>query len=122
MILMHTHMLWLTAVQTRVTIVEFLQQRGLFRGITDNTMRLAISSRSKDVIEPVLKPQWWVACKGMADASCEAVRKGDLEIVPKVSRKDLSGQHEVVAMALRCGCCISDAVLATGGAGAVPLP
>eukprot|EP00877_Chromochloris_zofingiensis_P001129 jgi/Chrzof1/11016/Cz05g20150.t1 len=69
--------------QTRVTIVEFLQQRGLFRGITDNTMRLAISSRSKDVIEPVLKPQWWVACKGMADASCEAVRKGDLEIVPK---------------------------------------
>jgi hypothetical protein len=47
-------------------------------------MRLGISSRSKDVIEPVLKPQWWVACKGMADQSCEAVRNGTLEIIPKV--------------------------------------
>ncbi|PNH02488.1 putative valine--tRNA ligase, cytoplasmic [Tetrabaena socialis] len=37
----------------------------------------------KDVIEPVLKPQWWVDCKDMAAASCTAVRDGTLEIIPK---------------------------------------
>ncbi len=39
--------------------------------------------RSKDVIEPVLKPQWWVSCQGMAAEACEAVRDGRLEIIPK---------------------------------------
>jgi valyl-tRNA synthetase len=65
-------------------VVSYLEGKGLFRGTHDNPMRLGISSRSKDVIEPVLKPQWWVACKGMADASCEAVHNGKLTIVPKV--------------------------------------
>jgi hypothetical protein len=39
----------------------------------------------QDVIEPVLKPQWWVNCKDMAAASCAAVRDGSLEIIPKAS-------------------------------------
>lgn len=38
-------------------MVDFLKEKGLFRGTADNAMRLGISSRSKDVIEPVLKPQ-----------------------------------------------------------------
>eukprot|EP00775_Hariotina_reticulata_P010346 gene10346-10503_t len=69
--------------KTRLTIVDFLKERGLYRGVTDNPMRLGISSRSKDVIEPLLKPQWWVACGDMAARSCQAVRDGDLEIIPK---------------------------------------
>ncbi|WIA29336.1 hypothetical protein OEZ86_011841 [Tetradesmus obliquus] len=67
----------------RVTVVDFLKEAGLYRGITDNPMRLGISSRSKDVIEPLLKPQWWVACGDMAARSCAAVRSGELEIIPK---------------------------------------
>jgi hypothetical protein len=43
--------------QARVTVVDFLKSKGLYRGIEDNAMRLGLSSRSKDVIEPVLKPQ-----------------------------------------------------------------
>lgn len=66
----------------RRTIVEFLKSKGLFRGVEDNPMRLGICSRSGDVIEPVLKPQWWVSCGGMAKAACDAVRNGDLRIVP----------------------------------------
>lgn len=64
--------------------MDFLKEKGLFRGTQDNQMRLGISSRSKDVIEPVLKPQWWVSCADMAARSCEAVRTGELEIIPKV--------------------------------------
>jgi valyl-tRNA synthetase len=69
--------------QARVTVVDYLREKGLFRGVDDNPMRLGLCSRSKDVIEPVLKPQWWVDCSGMAAEACAAVRDGRLEIVPK---------------------------------------
>lgn len=42
-----------------------------------------LPGRSKDVIEPVLKPQWWVDCQQMAADGCAAVRDGRLEIIPK---------------------------------------
>jgi valyl-tRNA synthetase len=71
-------------LQARITVVHFLKEAGLYRGVHDNPMRLGISSRSKDVIEPLLKPQWWVACSDMAARSCAAVRSGELEIIPKV--------------------------------------
>eukprot|EP01025_Chloroclados_australasicus_P060277 TRINITY_DN771_c5_g1_i1.p1 TRINITY_DN771_c5_g1~~TRINITY_DN771_c5_g1_i1.p1 ORF type:complete len:1316 (-),score=198.99 TRINITY_DN771_c5_g1_i1:331-4227(-) len=67
----------------RETVVKFLEEKGLLRGTQDNPMRLGLCSRSKDVIEPVLKPQWWVSCGGMAADACEAVRDGRLKIIPK---------------------------------------
>lgn len=51
-------------------------------------MRLGICSRSNDVIEPMVKPQWFVDCSGMAKEACEAVRDGRLEIMPKHSEAD----------------------------------
>jgi valyl-tRNA synthetase len=35
------------------------------------------------VIEPVLKPQWWVNCQDMAAQACDVVRDGRLEIIPR---------------------------------------
>lgn len=66
----------------RRTITEFLDKKGLFRGKADNKMSLGVCSRSKDVIEPLMRPQWWVDCKQMAADACGAVRNGDLKIVP----------------------------------------
>ena len=66
-----------------MTVVEYLKEAGLFRGTADNPMRLGLCSRSKDVIEPVLKPQWWVDCQQMAADGCAAVRDGRLEIIPR---------------------------------------
>jgi len=66
----------------RVTVVEHLKEIGLFRGVEDNPMRLGLCSRSKDVIEPVLKPQWWVSCEKMAADACDAVRSKELQIIP----------------------------------------
>jgi len=68
--------------QARLTVAEYLKEKDLFRGVADNPMRLGLCSRSKDVIEPVLKPQWWVNCQDMAADACGAVRDGRLEIVP----------------------------------------
>ena len=68
--------------ECRVKIMEFLDAKGLLRGKQDNPMRLGLCSRSKDVIEPILKPQWWVDCKQMAADACAAARDGRLEIIP----------------------------------------
>ncbi|KDD75111.1 class I (I, L, M and V) tRNA synthetase, partial [Helicosporidium sp. ATCC 50920] len=69
--------------QARVAIVDWLKREGLFRGVTDNPMRLGLCSRSKDVIEPVMKPQWWVDCASAAKRAVDAVRGGDLAIQPR---------------------------------------
>ena len=68
--------------QARTAVVAALQEKGLLRGVADNPMRLGLCSRSKDVIEPVMKPQWWVSCASMAASAAEAARNGDLQILP----------------------------------------
>eukprot|EP01100_Stratorugosa_tubuloviscum_P012307 TRINITY_DN57_c1_g1_i6.p1 TRINITY_DN57_c1_g1~~TRINITY_DN57_c1_g1_i6.p1 ORF type:complete len:1271 (-),score=628.85 TRINITY_DN57_c1_g1_i6:58-3870(-) len=67
----------------RVKVIEELKAKGLYKETKDNQMTLALCSRSKDIIEPMLKPQWWVNCKGMAAQSVAAVREGELKIIPE---------------------------------------
>jgi len=66
----------------REAVIEALKEKKLYRGIKDNPMTIAICSRSKDIIEPMLKPQWWVNCKEMAEKAITAVKKEELEIIP----------------------------------------
>ena len=58
-------------MQARVEIVKWLEAEGLFRGTEGNAMRLGTCSRSSDVIEPVIKPQWWVNCTPLAAAAAD---------------------------------------------------
>lgn len=44
--------------EARVAIIKELTQRNLLIGVKDNPMVIPICSRSKDVVEPVMKPQW----------------------------------------------------------------
>jgi valyl-tRNA synthetase len=37
-------------------------------------MRLGLCSRSKDVIEPVIRPQWYVDCSEVSKPMIEAVK------------------------------------------------
>lgn len=67
----------------RIFIKEDLERKGLFRGEVPNPGQiLPICSRSGDVVEPRLIPQWWVDCKEMADRSVEAVRSKELKLIP----------------------------------------
>eukprot|EP01117_Protostelium_nocturnum_P006820 TRINITY_DN2451_c0_g1_i2.p1 TRINITY_DN2451_c0_g1~~TRINITY_DN2451_c0_g1_i2.p1 ORF type:complete len:1087 (+),score=407.29 TRINITY_DN2451_c0_g1_i2:115-3261(+) len=66
----------------REAVVKALQEKNLFRGSRDNPMSLGLCSRSKDVIEPILKPQWWVNCQNMAKRAVDAVKNKELEILP----------------------------------------
>jgi valyl-tRNA synthetase len=66
----------------REAVLKALADKGLLRGKADNKMRLGLCSRSGDVIEPLIKPQWYVRTAGMAKAAADAVRAGDLKLVP----------------------------------------
>ena len=48
-------------------------------------MRLGISSRTNDVVEPLSKPQWYVNCDEMAIKGLDAVmdEKKKIEIIPR---------------------------------------
>ncbi|KAL7068936.1 putative valyl-tRNA synthetase [Cryptosporidium serpentis] len=52
---------------------------------TPNTksMQLPICSRSDDIVELIMIPQWWMNCKPFAEMSCKAVRNKELVIEPK---------------------------------------
>lgn len=54
--------------------MDALKAKGLYRDSVDNVMVVPICSRSKDIVEPLIKPQWYVRCDEMAANAAEAVR------------------------------------------------
>lgn len=44
----------------RVAVEKSLDEKGLLRGKEPHKMRLGLCSRSGDIIEPMITPQWWV--------------------------------------------------------------
>ncbi|KAL8007682.1 putative valine-tRNA ligase, valyl/Leucyl/Isoleucyl-tRNA synthetase, editing [Plasmopara halstedii] len=53
-------------------------------------MRLGICSRSGDIIEPLVKPQWFINCDQMAKDAMAAVTNKELTILPEVMRNLLT--------------------------------
>lgn len=66
----------------REMIEEELKKLGLYNGTSDHTMVLPVCSRSKDVVEFLLKDQWFVNCKEMANKAIQAVENGSLKLIP----------------------------------------
>lgn len=75
----------------REKIMCTLRERGLFRGLQEHPMVLPICSRSGDVVEYLLKSQWFVRCQEMGDRAAKAVESGALELWPSFHQK--SWQH-----------------------------
>ncbi|KAF8645352.1 hypothetical protein AX16_007855 [Volvariella volvacea WC 439] len=72
----------------RVAVVEALKEKGLYIETKDNPMQIPICSKSGDIIEPMLKPQWWVRCKPLAEEALKRTRAGELLITPKQSENE----------------------------------
>ena len=51
-------LLGLMRYDARISIENALKAKGLFRGKEPNKMRLGLCSRSGDIIEPMITPQW----------------------------------------------------------------
>ncbi|XP_074188739.1 valine--tRNA ligase, mitochondrial isoform X2 [Rhinolophus sinicus] len=72
----------------RERIMSALTERRLFRGLQDHPMVLPICSRSGDVVEYLLKSQWFVRCREMGDRAAQAVESGALELSPSFHQKN----------------------------------
>uniref|UniRef100_A0A3B4BJC1 Valine--tRNA ligase n=1 Tax=Periophthalmus magnuspinnatus TaxID=409849 RepID=A0A3B4BJC1_9GOBI len=68
--------------EARKEVLQALKDRGQFKEIKDNPMVVPVCSRSKDIVEPLLKPQWYVNCADMGKQAADAVREGRLKIIP----------------------------------------
>jgi hypothetical protein len=62
--------------------------KGLYKDTKKNEMSLGICSRTNDVVEPMIKPQWFVNCSTMAKAGLDAVRSKKIEIIPQQYEQD----------------------------------
>ena len=61
--------------------------QGLYKGKEPNKMSIGTCSRSGDILEPMITPQWYVNCSGMAKRATDSVREGELKIVPAEHEK-----------------------------------
>ena len=50
----------------RIAVLDALKEKGLYRDTKENPMVVPICSRSKDVVEPLIKPQWFLDTEEMA--------------------------------------------------------
>jgi valyl-tRNA synthetase len=71
----------------RYTIQDDLKKAGLYVDKKDNPMTVPLCEKSKDVIEPLLKPQWWMKMTEMPADALKAVESGVIKIRPESAEK-----------------------------------
>ncbi|KAI1266798.1 tRNA synthetases class I-domain-containing protein [Xylariaceae sp. FL1019] len=71
----------------RYAIEGDLKEKGLWVDKKDNVMKVPLCERSKDIIEPLLKPQWWMRMKDLAAPAIDVVKKGEIKILPESAER-----------------------------------
>ncbi|KAF2224229.1 tRNA synthetases class I-domain-containing protein [Elsinoe ampelina] len=74
--------------ETRYTVVDELTKLGLFVKKQDNAMKVPLCAKSKDVIEPIMKPQWWMRMRELADDAIKVVKEGEIKIRPEGAERN----------------------------------
>ena len=69
--------------EARKIIVEKMDEMGLLVKIEDHVHNVGTHDRCKTTVEPMVKPQWFVAMEELAKPAIEAIKTGELEFVPK---------------------------------------
>src|SRR6476661_6266930 len=73
--------------EARKRVVEMLEAEGLLERVEDRVIQIPYGDRSGVVIEPWLTDQWYVDAATLAKPAIEAVRSGDIKVVPKTWEK-----------------------------------
>ncbi|CEQ39016.1 SPOSA6832_00498, partial [Sporobolomyces salmonicolor] len=76
----------------RKKVIEEMKKKGLYVGDAENPMSIPVCAKSGDVIESVMKPQWWVSCKTLAAKAIEA-RPGSSRFLPP--RRTKAGELKI---------------------------
>ena len=69
--------------EARKQIVADLDSQGYLCGIEDITHAVGTHDRCKTTVEPMIKPQWFVAMEEMAKPAINAIKTGELKFVPE---------------------------------------
>ena len=69
--------------EARKAIVKELEELGLLVSIEDITHNVGTHDRCGSNIEPMVKPQWFVAMQELAKPAIEALKSGELAFVPE---------------------------------------
>ncbi len=80
-------LLGLDRFDARKRVVELLDEAGLLERVEDRAIQTPYGDRSGAVIEPWLTDQWYVDAATLAQKPIEAVRSGEIRIVPKTWEK-----------------------------------
>lgn len=66
----------------RRIVLDLMRASGALKDVRPHPMRLAVCSRSGDVIEPMLKPQWYVCAHKLAMRAYEAAKNKEIVFSP----------------------------------------
>ena len=69
--------------EARKLIVEDLKNEGLLVKVVPHSHNVGIHDRCKTVVEPLIKPQWFVSMSEMAKPAIKAIETGELKFVPE---------------------------------------
>eukprot|EP00042_Codosiga_hollandica_P059484 m.917502 g.917502 ORF g.917502 m.917502 type:complete len:717 (+) comp60172_c0_seq13:11235-13385(+) len=72
----------LSRFAARHQVLTALEAANLLRGQHNHAMSVPICSRSGDLIEPMICPQWYVRCGEMSQRAIEAAQSGELQFYP----------------------------------------
>jgi valyl-tRNA synthetase len=81
------YLLGLDRFEARKRVVDLIEAEGLLEQVEDRTIQTPYGDRSGVVIEPWLTDQWYVDAKTLAGPAIDAVRNGDIRVVPKTWEK-----------------------------------
>ena len=71
----------------RKAILKDLDELGLLVETEDLVHSVGTHDRCKSTVEPMIKPQWFVAMEELAKPAMEAVKNGDLKLIPERMNK-----------------------------------
>ncbi|XHG02564.1 hypothetical protein AWENTII_005911 [Aspergillus wentii] len=71
----------------RYKVIDALKEKGLYVKWEHNPMKIPRCNKSNDVIEPILKPQWWMKMESLAEPAIKAVEDGEIIIKPESAEK-----------------------------------
>lgn len=74
--------------EARSVIIEKLKERQLFVKEEEYSTSIPVCSRSGDIIEPLLKSQWWISQTAMAKDAIKRVRNKEIKIQPTTAESD----------------------------------
>ena len=69
--------------EARKIIVEKMDEMGLLVKIEDHEHNVGTHDRCKTTVEPMVKPQWFVATEELAKPAIKAIKTGELKFVPR---------------------------------------